>query len=103
RVASGIVTEARGYLSNLEMPFRLVVLTPEEDVSKRSGPTKAPLAGVILLVAVSAGIATQQAAWQLAKLPPVEARPTTSPRIPHSPESDGHGGIHAPTSEELTR
>ena len=103
RVATGIMEEARAYLSNIALPFGLIVLNQAEDITKGSTPAKVPLAAVIVLIAVSAGIATQQAAWHLGKLTPVAERPAGRPTIPYSPEGDGQGGVLTPRTKESMR
>ena len=103
RYAISSLEEARAYLSNIALPFGLIVLNQAEEITKGSTPAKVPLAAVIALIAVSAGIATQQAAWHLGKLTPVAERPATHPTVPYSPEGDGQGGVLTPRTKESMR
>lgn len=66
-MVDGVVTAATSYIGDLVLPYSLVPVSTGENNLTETGLSSAMVIGVFLLVALVAGIAVQQAIFQLTK------------------------------------
>lgn len=78
RVADGVLSEAKRYLSKLNTPYKVVSAGDSAGTARREGLATLPLAAVAGVVAIVGGFAVQQAVMLLSRARGVRAGPAQS-------------------------
>ncbi len=83
-MADGILEAANSYISKLDQPYVVRIVSGAKGTAQQSTPSSPPLLAVIVVVALMLGVGVQQVVWQLGKL--------------LTPPSGGEGSSEAPTA-----
>jgi capsular polysaccharide biosynthesis protein len=101
--ADSLLEEATAYFDTLAQPFTIAVVGPAKESGRRTGPAKLPLAVVVALTAVVAGIVSQQVVAQLtaARAPGTDTIAQGGGRVAAAPPETRPSGPLDPVLEEF--